>query len=50
MPTSNDDGTPIAMLDRVASLLPKAAAAEVTVRSDDGDVVVERVGPGRGQG
>lgn len=29
---------------------PKAAAAEVTVRSDDGDVVVERVGPGRGQG
>ncbi|MED5816553.1 DUF4097 family beta strand repeat-containing protein [Mycolicibacterium sp. 050232] len=28
----------------------KAAAAEVTVRSDDGDVVVERVGPGRGRG
>ncbi|MBN3509726.1 DUF4097 family beta strand repeat-containing protein [Mycolicibacterium nivoides] len=29
---------------------PDVAAAEVTVRSDDGDVVVERVGPGRGRG
>lgn len=29
---------------------PKTAAAEVTVRSDDGDVVVERVGPGQGRG
>ncbi|MGW4096857.1 DUF4097 family beta strand repeat-containing protein [Mycobacterium sp. NPDC004974] len=26
---------------------PDTAAAEITVRSDDGDVVVERVGPGR---
>lgn len=27
---------------------PKAAVAEVTVRSDDGDVVLERLGPGQG--
>lgn len=36
---------------RVAETTDRAAAAaEVTARSDDGDVVVERVGPGRGRG